>query len=333
MANVIIGIHGLGNKPPRQLLEHWWKLAMVEGLKANNFNILFPKFEMVYWADVLYDKALSKSEKDINSPWYLNERYVKAPKDFPLENHDTREKIVDYLGQQLNNVFLNDDLSLNYSIITDTIVHRYFKDLEAYYAESLNVGKDKVCKAKDLIRKRLLEVLEKYKDDNIMLVSHSMGSIVAFDVLKFNAPHININSFITLGSPLGLPVVITKIAAEQKQIYTDGMQMATPAAVLKNWYNFADILDKVAFNFKLADDFSENLHGIKPIDFLVVNNYETEEIRNPHKSFGYLRTPEFSKVLHEFIATEQLTHFQTFIRKIKHVFNPLIHILHLKEQK
>ena len=333
MANVIIGIHGLGNKPPRQLLEHWWELAMIEGLKANNFDILFPKFEMVYWADVLYDKALSKSEKDINSPWYLIERYVKASKDFPYENHETREKIVDYLGHQLNKVFLNDDLSLNYSFITDTIVHRYFKDLEAYYAESLNVGKDKVCKAKDLIRKRLLEVLEKYKDDNIMLVSHSMGSIVAFDVLKFNTPHININTFITMGSPLGLPVVITKIAAEQKQIYTDGMQMATPAAVLKNWYNFADILDKVAFYFKLADDFSENLHGIKPIDFLVVNNYETEEIRNPHKSFGYLRTPEFSKVLHEFIATEQLTHFQIFIRKIKHVFNPLIHVLHLKEQK
>ncbi|MCD6598624.1 MAG: hypothetical protein J7L04_13105, partial [Bacteroidales bacterium] len=217
--NVIIGIHGLGNKPSKQLLEHWWKLAMVEGLKANNFDILFPKFEMVYWADILYDKALSKSEKDIDSPWYLNERYVKASKVFPLENHVTREKIIDYLGQQLNNVFLNDDLSLNYSYITDTIVHRYFKDLETYYAESLNVGKDKVCKAKDLIRKRLLEVLEKYKDDNIMLVSHSMGSIVAFDVLKFNTPHININTFITMGSPLGLPVVIAKIAAEQKQLY------------------------------------------------------------------------------------------------------------------
>jgi len=38
MANIIIGIHGLGNKPPKPLLEHWWKLAMIEGLKTNNFN-------------------------------------------------------------------------------------------------------------------------------------------------------------------------------------------------------------------------------------------------------------------------------------------------------
>ena len=333
MANVIIGIHGLGNKPPRRLLEHWWKLAMTEGLKTNNFDSVLSKFEMIYWADILYDKPLSKSDKDMNSAWYLDEPYVEASKEFPLENHQTRERIVDYLGQQLNNVFLNDDLSLNYSYITDTIVHRYFRDLEAYYTENQGEDKDQVKKAKDLIRERLVEMLDKYKNDDIMLISHSMGSIVAFDVLKFNSPHIEINTLITLGSPLGLPVVVAKIAAEHNQLYMDGMQIATPSAVLKNWYNFADILDKVAFNFKLADDFSENLQGIKPVDFLVVNNYEIDGIRNPHKSFGYLRTPEFSKVLHEFILAEQLTPFQMLVRKTKYIFNSLMHILRLKKQK
>jgi len=34
MANIIIGIHGLGNKPSRHFLEYWWKLAMEEGLKT-----------------------------------------------------------------------------------------------------------------------------------------------------------------------------------------------------------------------------------------------------------------------------------------------------------
>ena len=53
MANVIIGIHGLGNKPPGQLLEHWWKLAMIEGLKTSNFDSVISKFEIVYWADIL----------------------------------------------------------------------------------------------------------------------------------------------------------------------------------------------------------------------------------------------------------------------------------------
>ena len=89
--------------------------------------------------------------------------------------------------------------------------------------------------------------------------------------------------------------------------------------------NFADILDKVAFNFRLDDDFVENQHGIKPVDYLVVNNYEINNIRNPHKSFGYLRTPEFSTKLSDFILTEKLTFFEKLIRKSKNLVNRLLH--------
>ena len=31
MAKVIIAIHGLANKPPKKLLENWWKKAINEG--------------------------------------------------------------------------------------------------------------------------------------------------------------------------------------------------------------------------------------------------------------------------------------------------------------
>lgn len=54
MAKVIIGIHGLGNKPPGQLLEKWWKMSMIEGLKLNGHNKRLPRFELVYWADVIH---------------------------------------------------------------------------------------------------------------------------------------------------------------------------------------------------------------------------------------------------------------------------------------
>ena len=86
MVNVIIGIHGLGNKPPKILLEHWWKLSMIEGLKQHGFQSVLPKFEMVYWAGIIYDKPLSESEKDVNSPLYNDEVYTKAPKDFPVKD-------------------------------------------------------------------------------------------------------------------------------------------------------------------------------------------------------------------------------------------------------
>lgn len=325
MANVIIGIHGLGNKPPKRILQKWWELSMMEGLNTYKYNPVLPKFELVYWADILYDTPLSNTEKDVNSANYLFEKYVEASNYFLDENHETRKKIVDYLSQQLNQVFLNEDLSLNYSYIADTIVHRYFKDLETYYNENIYKENDQINKAKDLIRERLLCVLDKYKNDSVMLISHSMGSIVAFDVLKFHTPQVNVDSFITLGSPLGLPIVLSKIAAEQKELHIVGNQMTTPPGVLKSWHNFADILDKVAFNFKLADDFSENQNNIMPVDFLVVNNYEIEGERNPHKSFGYLRTPEFSKVLHEFIISEPLTFYQKLVRNVKSFFKRIVY--------
>jgi len=321
MANVIIGIHGLGNKPPKPLLEHWWKLAMVEGLKSSNFKSVLPNFELVYWADIIYDKALNQSEKDVNSPYYIDEKYTKAPAFFPNENHNTRMKVVDFLGRQLNRILLNDDLSLNYSYITDAIVRNYFKDLEIYYSENYTRENGQTCKANVLIRDRLLMKLQEHKNDEIMLISHSMGSIIAFDVLTFIAPEIKINTFITMGSPLGLPVVISKIAAEQTQTGNLTNHMTTPPGIIKSWNNFSDILDRVAFNYKLSDDFSENLFGVTPVDFLVVNNYEMNEIRNPHKSYGYLRTNEFSKVLNEFILSEKLTLKDKVIRKTIQIIN------------
>ncbi len=319
MANVIIGIHGLGNKPPKYVLEQWWKLAMIEGLKTSGFHAVLPKFELVYWADLIYDRPLSESEKNTNSPYYLDEKYIKATRESPAEDYDTRKRIVDFLGRQMNRIFLNEDFTLNYSFITDTILNRYFKDLEIYYREDCTVENGQKCKAKDLIREKLLNKLEEYRKDDIMLISHSMGSIIAFDVLTFLAPHLRINTFITMGSPLGLPVIISKIASEQKRRSDGENHMLTPPSVFKNWYNFSDILDKIAFNYKLADDFSENNLGIKPVDFMVINNYEINGVHNPHKSFGYLRSPEFSKVLNEFIQTERLTMKQKIIRKTEQV--------------
>ncbi len=314
MANVIIEIHGLGNKPPKNLLERWWERAMIEGLKSNNYKVNLPKHEMVYWADILHDKPLNQYEKDADSPYYLDEIYVRRPKLFVSEKHDTRKKVVSFVNRQLNRFFLNEDFSLNYSFITDAILSNYFQDLQTYYQEDTASEEESASKTKETIRLRLLTILEKYKGDDIMLIAHSMGSIIAFDVLRFLASHIPIHTLVTIGSPLGLPIVVSKIAEEQRIRENGETLLATPPNI-KCWHNFADILDKVALNYELADDFKENIHGVKPIDYLIENNYQINEIANPHKSYGYLRTPEFAKILNEFILSEKLTLQQKLNRK------------------
>ncbi len=319
MANVIIGVHGLGNKPPARILEKWWMLSMLEGLKINDFTTTIPKFELIYWADIIHDTPLDKSEEDKSSKYYIDERYTTAPEYFQAEDHSKRKKLVDFLGRQMNRIFLNDDLTLNYGFISDAILKRHFSDLEIYYRDCCAMKNGQVRPFNEIIRERLLSRLEKHRNDNIMLIGHSMGSIVAYDVLAFLATDIRVNIFITMGSPLGLPLIISRIASEHRQIYGPVNRLSTPPSVSGAWYNYSDILDMVAFNYKLSDFFSENAYGVKPVDILVVNDYVSEGNHNPHKSFGYLRTTEFSRLLHDFAEAEHLSLGQKIVRKTENI--------------
>ncbi|MCF8381192.1 MAG: lipase family protein [Bacteroidales bacterium] len=319
MRKVIIGIHGLGNKPPKYLLNKWWKDAILEGLEIQDISKKLPRFEMVYWADILYDKPLNALIRDIKDPLFMDEPYIKGAPDFITEDHSIRKKVVDFISEQMNKIFLNADKSLNYSFITDFIVHKYFKDLEAYYTAECNDENNEVCKAREIIRKRIATTIRKYKKYKIMIIAHSMGSIIAIDVLNFLIKDVNIDTLVTIGSPLGFPVVVSKIAAEQKEKWNGKTSISTPPGIINKWYNLADIMDKVALNYKLADDFAENSIGVGPQDILVLNNYEINGHKNPHKSYGYLRTPEFSRILSEFIGGREMNMAQRVKNKVRKV--------------
>jgi hypothetical protein len=140
MASVIIGIHGLGNKPKKATLEKWWYSAMLEGLKKHQKTTNLEAFELVYWADLLYDRPLVPSVVDRNDPYFLDERYEAASPRQHQEESPLRQKVLDFIEDQLDKLFLNDDLSVNYSGISDYIIHAYFRDLEAYYSAVASDG-------------------------------------------------------------------------------------------------------------------------------------------------------------------------------------------------
>ena len=304
MAKVIIGIHGLGNKPKKDLLEEWWKKSIIEGLNKTGVEYKLPKFELIYWADILHEKPLDESIKDKKHPLYLDEGYVPGKDPDVKKDISTRKKVLDWFDVAADKIFLNEDMTVNYSFISDKIIHNYFKDLEAYYENEKVSNNGTSYFARDKIRNSIVEVLMKYKDDDIFLIAHSMGSIVAFDILTFNMPDFKINTFVTIGSPLGIPFVRAKIAQEKK-IGFNNTKLKTPLGVQNNWYNFSDLEDDVAINYSLKNDFDENEFGIKAIDFIVNNNYEINNEKNPHKDFGYLRTREFATVLMDFIKAKE----------------------------
>lgn len=322
MRKIIIAIHGLGNKPSKETLTLWWKEAIKEGLEKNNNISELPEFELIYWADILYEEPLDETIEDKDHPLFFREKYVRSTEKVFPKAGKARQKLRSIAVQAMNSIFLNDDYSLNFSGITDSLLKKYFSDLHVYYNTNCTTINGKTCRIKDIIRERTVKILKKYKGYQIFFIAHSMGSIIALDVLKFSMPKLKINTFATIGSPLGHPVIISNIAAENRVYSKKNITMSTPQGIRKHWYNFSDPLDKVAFDFRLSDNFTSNKKGIKPVDFIVSNDYQIDGERNPHKSYGYLRTAEFSEILLNFIAGKKtfsiknlIDRFLIFIKK------------------
>mmetsp|Transcript_19304 Transcript_19304/g.74130 ORF Transcript_19304/g.74130 Transcript_19304/m.74130 type:complete len:129 (-) Transcript_19304:66-452(-) len=121
-----------------------------------------------------------------------------------------------------------------------------------------------------------------------------MGSIIAYDcLLDLEAEDVTVANFVTIGSPLGLPTVCDHIRDERGST-------RSPTNVTGEWHNFSDRQDRVALDAQLADDFGgRNRRPNAPItDHRVCNTFvDGNGKANAHKSFGYLRGPEFSKHL------------------------------------
>ena len=213
--------------------------------------------------------------------------------------NELRKKILDYIEKQLDTIFLNDDMSLNYSFVTDMIIQHFFKDLDIYFTKE-KPGESSQS-VKDAINKRMMDVLSKHKKSDVLILSHSMGTIIAYSVLTHDAREIPVDTFVTMGSPLGLPAVMSKLAADQHDDPDMTHELRTPENVVRSWYNFSDLEDKIAFNYNLSDDYQENLHHVKAHDVVVNNDYINNKERNPHKSYGYLRTAELAEVINAFL--------------------------------
>jgi hypothetical protein len=303
MARIILGIHGLGNKPDKETLSKWWQLSLKEGLERQGFKTDLPDFKMVYWADILYPQPLDKTIEDPDDPYFINEKYTRAQLDIERKSYRIRKKIVRFIGKKLYRIFLNEDYTLRYAFIPDYIIRRYFTDLDIYYKGLGEKEDPEEYRKKELIKQRLADALEEHKNDEILLIAHSMGSIIAFDVLSFFAPEAKVHTFITIGSPLGVPLVVSKIASQYKSKPSGRKEMVTPPGIYGNWFNFSDILDKITLNYKLSRKYIFNSNAIKPRDFEVINDYTSEKGKhNPHKSFGYLRAEYLSRILNNFLT-------------------------------
>ncbi|HKI79966.1 MAG TPA: hypothetical protein VKA26_15595 [Ignavibacteriaceae bacterium] len=298
MKSIIIGIHGIGNKPPAGILKEWWLKSIYEGFRKQNLKIPSINFEMAYWADILHKSSLDPNETDRKNPAFMEEKYIPGEAPAVLRPIGFRQKAIEYLERYYDKFIVDRVLSLNNESITELFIHLHMKDLESYYSPTYLEFNGKKELTREIIINRFYEMLKKHRDKKIMIIAHSMGSIIAHDTLIEKAADIKIDTLVTIGSPLGQKYVIDNYKKEEAK--NSFIKLNVPEKITGAWYNFADLEDQVAINHKLAELYGKNSKGVRIQDKLVKNNYSYEGHINPHKSFGYLRTPEMVEIMNSF---------------------------------
>jgi pimeloyl-ACP methyl ester carboxylesterase len=242
---------------------------------------------------------------DEKDPRFLDDPYTPGGENASSQKSKAiRRKVLDFLEKQLDGIFFDEQKGIKAEKISEFLVQKLFRDLDVYYHRNCVVSAFTHLKAKDAVRERLVQVLRRYRRKKILLIAHSMGTIISYDVLSHPAKDIAIDTFITIGSPLGLPLIMKKIFEERGMEFKKGVQTPTPENISKRWLNFSDLSDPVAMNYDLADDYAPNSRGVGPIDFVVDNDYAYRKKRNHHKLYGYLRAPEVAKAISDFLESK-----------------------------
>jgi hypothetical protein len=259
----ILFVHGLDNKPESDYLYNLWKrkLGHDNGLDLDTYGVASI---MNYWADVLYESPdinLAAYESAVGDIETLGDA---QPGWQPLVHKDDPriQQLAQSLDVDLDAVEEEQPSEAEIIAVREEripipgwlrkrIMARFVRDAHHYFfnmAYSPRPGA--TFRVRDELRRRFLDCLEQGAEQRPLVVaSHSMGTIIAYDCLMHEPDCPEVDGLMTIGSPLGLDEVQDFFPAWSRR---DGF----PAAKLKRWVNVYDPLDVVAgADPRIANDY------------------------------------------------------------------------------
>lgn len=268
-------IHGIANKPPKDELLEIWRRAIKEsdGINLPTKGITST---MVYWADVMYAKPAEEADADESVgkdaivergdeaiEWrgelggderaFVDSLTAKLNFDAPSpEGDDYRPEPSERSGFERIPLPWFIKRRLMKALLRD--VHHYLFNTD----HSPRPGDS--YRVQDEIRGRFVEAIKRDSAANKengsgphIVVSHSMGTVIAYDCLKRVPDCPPVDALMTIGSPLGIDEVQDKLKPEWSR--SDGF----PSVGVKgSWVNVADRLDPVSIDTNLAGDYKRS---------------------------------------------------------------------------
>ena len=258
---IVVYVHGNGNKVRPELLKRQWDQALF-GRDVGDAS------RMAYWAPLLHPEPLPDPEFDEieqagsvapGTPEELVGATVEGPELTAQGGLDSYARSMAYTaeavvaGEQIaaTDRGMEEALPLPRAArmrVFEQLVRVTFKDVHAYFFRGFA----------ERMRNVVLETIEDI-DEPFVVVSHSLGTIITYDVLREHASRSwQVPLLVTVGSPLGVKEIQDLVVSP----------LEVPAGV-GAWLNASDARDVVALDHTVRDDYAPS---DRITDIVVANN-------------------------------------------------------------
>ncbi len=295
MSAAIVFIHGLAKKPPPEKLREIWidwlgrDNPMPSAFEPPNDGLVLEAEgitdHFVYWADVFYGKAYDTDYSAYESfeglevvrAEVLGGADAPAPAAVPANAREaaflagfeaklSAQPVLQPAPPSTHEGAAAAGLEIA-SWLPEPIKQAVIKKaaMEAYYylfdKEFDSPGGQRVKVRQHLRSLVLAQVAQaRQQADRVIVVSHSMGTMLAYDVLRNCAECPPVDTLFTLGSPLGVQEVQDELKAQGQD------SVDFPAEKLGHWINVYDPLDPVCgADPKFVNDYAE-VSGKRVVD-------------------------------------------------------------------
>jgi hypothetical protein len=284
MAGHVTFIHGIGNQPEPDRMLRNWKRALADGGDGVDLGASGVTSSMVYWADVMYrETSDAASDHEAMSFEGVSTSEVPSIDESYFESADAEERA--FIAAMVDKFHLDASEEIPVPELEDVdesraheleavplpwfikrpLMRILLRDVHHYLFNSSHTPRPgETYRVRDEIRARFLASLGDVDRHPHVVIAHSMGTVITYDVLKRVADSPDVDAVITLGSPLGLSEIQDQMAPEYSA--RDGFPAKTAT-----WSNFADGLDPVcAADPKMANDYRQD--DQKVVDDVMVKN-------------------------------------------------------------